>query len=748
MNAHNMTTPGRLWLTRDIVRAAEKVPFGNWPNESMHTVHLHIPQKPTAKKNNRNTYNNTSARKTTLSSSPTSSQSSIPTTTYQTSPNLAKKLASFKLSHQKDEKIAQQRLTRELNDLTKNTSLMDEKLQKLMETAQHRKKQLKMARKGTIIKNQHPDLHKLRKDLAQLTSKHNKATTSQRVWLKQKKRKHQKRQRNKPALLEHVSNQRKEQEEQWRHNLTLLFQNGLKEMNHFFQARGRSMTTAHRKEVLATLSEYHKLLNITFSKIRTLRAEQNGAKRGKIQLADSLWLRLTSIEQDCRYIETSSRRLNVRVHQRENFARIEANKKTKEISKHRSKVKAIQYDIDNLVMDHKDLLDRKDTMQKEIDTLKLQYKNHQVYIHRTKQEQQQMLGIEWTTKQRDGTMKKKSSPKTIKKMSMSRRTPRVEKKYPIPTDSDAINAILSELSGRARTLDSLRNCLVCFSCFKLSKSCLIEWKSGELLCSHCSLEKGYVLETKEKVVEEDERNVSKGVTVRKSVSEGKEKGVHHQEEGEEEEDDEESEEEEEEEEDEDSEEEDDMEVIVPLKDVLNHPRLRALENMFIKHNMYTGQASSVNIASGRGFGKSNGMDVDQNEMGGPLEMVRSLGDVLRNGFKDLKVPQEFLLEETKKMKELIQVKEMKNKNVVDRVESVESNANVVVKDVKEETEDMKETSIEMKQEDEVTERQERWQKTEYAAGGVVSARSKDSKTTDLGRRETTPMNGWTDGVTK
>ena len=41
-----MSTSGRMWLTRDVVFAAERVPFGQWPQDIMHTVQLHIPKQP------------------------------------------------------------------------------------------------------------------------------------------------------------------------------------------------------------------------------------------------------------------------------------------------------------------------------------------------------------------------------------------------------------------------------------------------------------------------------------------------------------------------------------------------------------------------------------------------------------------------------------------------------------------------------------------------------------------------------
>ena len=108
-----------------------------------------------------------------------------------------------------------------------------------METASHRKKQLAMARKGIVLTEHQPDLHKLRKDLATLTlqqgkednlvssmSKKNKSN----YYNPRYKKKLRKRQRHEPFQ----NHEAKSNEDQWRHNLTLLFQDGLKEMDFFF----------------------------------------------------------------------------------------------------------------------------------------------------------------------------------------------------------------------------------------------------------------------------------------------------------------------------------------------------------------------------------------------------------------------------------------------------------------------------------------------------------------------------------
>jgi hypothetical protein len=80
------------------------------------------------------------------------------------------------------------------------------------------------------------------------------------------------------------------------------------------------------------------------------------------------------------------------------------------------------------------------------------------------------------------------------------------------------------------------------------------------------------------------------------------------------------------------EEEEHGETEVPLRDVLQHPKLRALEMMFKAKKMYRGAASSVSIGSRKKTG-SNSLGVVG---GGPLEKVRGLSRVLREGFVDLK----------------------------------------------------------------------------------------------------------------
>ena len=150
-------------------------------------------------------------------------------------------------------------------------------------------------------------------------------------------------------------------------------------------------------------------------------------------------------------------------------------------------------------------------MHAELDRLKLLYKNNQSYLFQTKKQQEKALGIQWSANGQgggDGGVRgsgalNSAAPTLRKQMSLSRRQPARQVTRPTPTDTDGIEAILSELSGRGRMLDSLRNSLVCMNCFQLAHGCVVEWKSGELLCSHCCVEKGYVVGTGKVAVKEN-----------------------------------------------------------------------------------------------------------------------------------------------------------------------------------------------------------------------------------------------------
>ena len=320
--------------------------------------------------------------------------------------------------------------------------------------------------------------------------------------------------------------------------------------------------------------------------------------------------------------------------QRESFARAELAKHAKEMAIYQNKVTQLQHNLDGFIEDHLNLKQRSTTMHAELDRLKLLYKNNQSYLFQTKKQQEKALGIQWSANGQgggDGGVRgsgalNSAAPTLRKQMSLSRRQPARQVTRPTPTDTDGIEAILSELSGRGRMLDSLRNSLVCMNCFQLAHGCVVEWKSGELLCSHCCVEKGYVVGTGKVAVKENRTVRGGGVGTGSALRDKdmEESGGEESEdssggevssggEGEEE-------------------EEEHGETEVPLKDVLQHPKLRALEMMFKAKKMYRGAASSVSIGSRKKTG-SNSLGVVG---GGPLEKVRGLSRVLREGFVDLK----------------------------------------------------------------------------------------------------------------
>ena len=320
--------------------------------------------------------------------------------------------------------------------------------------------------------------------------------------------------------------------------------------------------------------------------------------------------------------------------QRESFARAELAKHAKEMAIYQNKVTQLQHNLDGFIEDHLNLKQRSTTMHAELDRLKLLYKNNQSYLFQTKKQQEKALGIQWSANGQgggDGGVRgsgalNSAAPTLRKQMSLSRRQPARQVTRPTPTDTDGIEAILSELSGRGRMLDSLRNSLVCMNCFQLAHGCVVEWKSGELLCSHCCVEKGYVVGTG-KVAVKEKRTARGGGVGTGSVLRDKDMEESGGEESEDSSGGEESSGGEGEEE-----EEEHGETEVPLKDVLQHPKLRALEMMFKAKKMYRGAASSVSIGSRKKTG-SNSLGVVG---GGPLEKVRGLSRVLREGFVDLK----------------------------------------------------------------------------------------------------------------
>ena len=253
---------------------------------------------------------------------------------------------------------------------------------------------------------------------------------------------------------------------------------------------------------------------------------------------------------------------------------------------------------------------------------------------------------------------------------MSRRAPKVKIVNPMPTESAAISAILTELSGRARVLDSLRNCLVCMSCFKLADNCHVEWKSGDLICSHCSAEKHHVVDM-DKVVK-TANAVAKAVAKVAKVARLGRHGVvaataapAHEAEEEEEEGEEEEEEDDSEEEGEDDED-DDSETADPPKNVLSHPKLRVLEAAFKKQKMYSGIVSTVTETSfsrskrAESTGRRLVQDGEEENApirtskGGPLEKIRELSNILKHGFTNMKPPR--VAEATTKSKEASQEK--------------------------------------------------------------------------------------------
>ena len=320
--------------------------------------------------------------------------------------------------------------------------------------------------------------------------------------------------------------------------------------------------------------------------------------------------------------------------QRESFARAELAKHAKEMAIYQNKVTQLQHNLDGFIEDHLNLKQRSTTMHAELDRLKLLYKNNQSYLFQTKKQQEKALGIQWSANGQgggDGGVRgsgalNSAAPTLRKQMSLSRRQPARQVTRPTPTDTDGIEAILSELSGRGRMLDSLRNSLVCMNCFQLAHGCVVEWKSGELLCSHCCVEKGYVVGTGKVAVKEN-RTVRGGGVGTGSALRDKDMEESGGEESEDSSGGEESSGGEGEEE-----EEEHGETEVPLRDVLQHPKLRALEMMFKAKKMYRGAASSVSIGSRKKTG-SNSLGVVG---GGPLEKVRGLSRVLREGFVDLK----------------------------------------------------------------------------------------------------------------
>ena len=445
-----MSTSGRLWLTRDIVLAAEQVPFGEWPKERMHTVTLHVPKKPSESRKRNHSFGRkklivadgvTATKRSTNNSSSSSSHNTnsqstarsfgrtthelVPPENIQSINNLGgggKTESNTTVSDNKSSKLwstpavngnnsnpnvktsakrasskedSEDRFKKDIKKLHEGTKVTDKKFQRLMEASNERRKNLEVARKGIIVEHSQ-DHHKLRKDLLNINLQHKRGEkeTLDRTQLlhNEKKRVNHQRggaKRRSERPFQHLMND--EGEGQWRHNLTLLFQNGLKELNFFFDACGRRMDRSHRQEVLATLAEYHKLLHVTFDKIRLLRKENirtkqlfqknkatNRRKRNTIQLADNLYLQLKSIEQNCRYLEYSNKKLSIRVKQRENFARSESLKIAKEITTYQMIVSKLQSEINDLISDHENLEARKTKGQSELDRLKLLYKKKPV----------------------------------------------------------------------------------------------------------------------------------------------------------------------------------------------------------------------------------------------------------------------------------------------------------------------------------------------------------------------------------
>jgi hypothetical protein len=233
-----------------------------------------------------------------------------------------------------------------------------------------------------------------------------------------------------------------------------------------------------------------------------------------------------------------------------------------------------------------------------------------------------------------------------KKMAMSRRAPKVEIVHPVPTESAAIGVILTELSTRARVLDAIRNSLVCMSCFKLANNSHVEWKTGDLLCSHCSAEKYHAVDMKTaKVAEAANVRHAAGVDAA-GAAEAADVTSGHEEEG----DDEDGDEDEGGEDGEDGE--GDKRTATPPKDVISHPRLRALEAVFAKQKMYAAIDSSLAVASpidARARRRSGKYGKDEREgennkvhiktsRGGPLDKVRELSHILKHGFAHMKPP--------------------------------------------------------------------------------------------------------------
>ena len=392
--------------------------------------------------------------------------------------------------------------------------------------------------------------------------------------------------------------------------------------------------------------------------------------------------------------------------QRESFARAELVKHAKEMAIYQNKVTQLQHNLDGFIEDHLNLKQRSTTMHAELDRLKLLYKNNQSYLFQTKKQQEKALGIQWSANGQgggDGGVRgsgalNSAAPTLRKQMSLSRRQPARQVTRPTPTETDGIEAILSELSGRGRMLDSLRNSLVCMNCFQLAHGCVVEWKSGELLCSHCCVEKGYVVGTGKVAVKEN-RTVRGGGVGTGSVLRDKDMEESGGEESEDSSGGEESSGGEGEEE-----EEEHGETEVPLRDVLQHPKLRALEMMFKAKKMYRGAASSVSIGSRKKTG-SNSLGVVG---GGPLEKVRGLSRVLREGFVDLKP---------------------------------------MVKEEKEEKEKEKAMNREKHQEEEKTKETAMHREKEIIVAAAVAAAAGNGRTVVMSREgrggaRGTPVNGW------
>lgn len=647
---------GRIWLTRDVVRAAERVAYGSWPSGTLHTVDLHVPSRPLSKPKRTGQRSAHSSRlqetkaKTIHRTSPRmapgkgSARAAVPSEWQQRvveaqtnrnhdsrtlveSPAKSVKTPAHDIETTPEEDVetaqcekftepvqmandtkgsskdkagnyASSVINARINRLESDTKATEKKYNAIEDIQRLRKQKLKEVRKGQHSTNLDIDPGKVRHKLTMVARSSNNDSAGTKAQPEKRRLDRSRRKRNKVERRREKDPANEPVEEQgWRHKLTSVFQEGLRELDTFFNSRGRTLDRAHRKEVAALLSQYHSFMLETLDKLREIRAE-NRKERGHVnrvlERREGLRKKMENIEEKCRELEFEISRIQSRLKRREDSARSYSHTQAKETSHHRAHVNVIKQQLDALTCDHSILESRKEELENEIHSLKLTFKQQQIRLFEAKKHQRHMLGIHWKTES-DGKDRNtqelnsvahqksaKASPaSTLPASARARIIPKnnnAEKAK--PTISASITDALERLSLKAKMLDTIRNCLVCMSCFNLAKRCMVDWKSGELLCSNCCAKQGLL-----------------------SLDEGND----------------------------------------TIKRVLENPKFRALELTFTKHGMFDNvqvhhkKRNGSQSRSRTSKNSSNPRHLNNKKVG-PVEIVKKLKRIVNNGFTDLVRP--------------------------------------------------------------------------------------------------------------